>query len=34
VMERMTKAAEKLNVEKIRVEDLARSGGAPEEPSS
>jgi len=34
VMDRMTKAAEKLNVEKIRVEDLARSGGAPEEPSS
>ena len=34
VMERMTKAAEKLNVEKIRVEDLAQSGGAPEEPSS
>jgi ParB family chromosome partitioning protein len=34
VMERMTKSAEKLNVEKIRVEDLARSGGAPEEPPS
>jgi ParB family chromosome partitioning protein len=31
VVERMTKAAEKLNVEKIKVEDLARSGGAPEE---
>jgi len=31
VMERMTKAAEKMNVEKIKVEDLARSGGAPEE---
>ncbi|MGE5217693.1 MAG: ParB N-terminal domain-containing protein [Chloroflexota bacterium] len=31
VMERMTKAAEKMNVEKIRVEDLAKSGGAPEE---
>jgi len=34
VMERMTKSAEKLNVEKIRVEDLARSGGGPEEPLS
>jgi ParB family chromosome partitioning protein len=31
VLERMTKAAEKLNLEKIKVEDLARSGGAPEE---
>jgi ParB family chromosome partitioning protein len=31
VLDRMTKAAEKMNVEKIRVEDLARSGGAPEE---
>ena len=31
VMERMTKAAQKINVEKIRVEDLAKSGGAPEE---
>ena len=31
VVERMTKAAEKLNVEKIKVEDLARSGGAPED---
>jgi ParB family chromosome partitioning protein len=31
VMERMTKAAEKMNVEKIKVEDLAKSGGAPEE---
>jgi ParB family chromosome partitioning protein len=31
VMERMTKSAQKINVEKIRVEDLARSGGAPEE---
>ena len=31
VMERMTKAAEKLNVEKVKVEDLAKSGGAPEE---
>jgi ParB family chromosome partitioning protein len=31
VMDRMTKAAEKMNVEKIKVEDLAKSGGAPEE---
>lgn len=31
VLERMSKAAEKLNVEKVRIEDLARSGGAPEE---
>jgi ParB family chromosome partitioning protein len=31
VLERMTKAAEKMNVEKIKVEDLARSGGAPED---
>ena len=31
VLHRMTKAAEKLNVEKIKVEDLAKSGGAPEE---
>jgi ParB family chromosome partitioning protein len=31
VVERMTKAAEKFNVEKIKVEDLAKSGGAPEE---
>jgi ParB family chromosome partitioning protein len=31
VLDRMTKAAQKMNVEKIRVEDLARSGGAPEE---
>ena len=31
VMERMTKAAQKMNVEKIKVEDLAKSGGAPEE---
>jgi hypothetical protein len=28
---RMTHAAEKLNVERVKVEDLARSGGAPEE---
>jgi ParB family transcriptional regulator, chromosome partitioning protein len=31
VMDRMTKAADKMNVEKIKVADLARSGGAPEE---
>ena len=31
VLERMTKAAEKLNVEKIKVDDLAKSGGAPVE---
>jgi ParB family transcriptional regulator, chromosome partitioning protein len=31
VMDRMTRAAEKMNVEKIKVEDLAKSGGAPEE---
>ena len=31
VMERMTKAVAKINVEKIRIEDLAKSGGAPEE---
>ncbi len=31
-LERMTKAAAKMNVEKIKVEDLAKSGGAPEEP--
>src|SRR5580765_64380 len=30
-LDRMTKAAEKMNVEKIKVEDLARSGGAPED---
>ncbi|HEX9879349.1 MAG TPA: ParB N-terminal domain-containing protein [Candidatus Binatia bacterium] len=30
-MERMVKAAAKFNPDKIRVEDLARSGGAPEE---
>jgi hypothetical protein len=30
-MERMTKAAEKMNVEKIKLQDLAKSGGAPEE---
>jgi ParB family chromosome partitioning protein len=31
VMDRMTKAADKLNVEKVKIEDLAKSGGAPEE---
>ena len=31
VMERMAKAIDKMNVEKIKVEDLAKSGGAPEE---
>lgn len=31
VLDRMTKAAQKMSVEKIKVEDLARSGGAPEE---
>ena len=31
VMDRMTKAAEKMNVEKVKMEDLARSGGAPDE---
>ena len=31
VMERMTIAAEKMNVDKIKVEDLAKSGGATEE---
>jgi ParB family transcriptional regulator, chromosome partitioning protein len=31
VMDRMIKAAEKMNVDKIKVDDLAKSGGAPEE---
>ena len=31
VMDRMIKAVEKMNVEKVKVEDLAKSGGAPEE---
>ena len=31
VLDRMTKAAEKMNVDKVKVQDLARSGGAPEE---
>ena len=30
VMDRMTNAAAKLNVEKVKVEDLAKSGGAPQ----
>lgn len=31
VLDRMTKSAAKFNPEKIKIEDLARSGGAPEE---
>jgi ParB family chromosome partitioning protein len=31
VIERMTKAAEKLNVDRVKVADLAKSGGPPEE---
>jgi ParB family transcriptional regulator, chromosome partitioning protein len=31
VLDRMTKAAAKLNVEKVKIEDLTKSGGAPEE---
>jgi len=31
VLERMIRATEKMNVEKIKVEDLAKSGGAPED---
>lgn len=31
VMDRMIKAAAKLNVEKVKIDDLAKSGGAPEE---
>ena len=31
VLDRMTKAAAKLNVEKVKIEDLAKSGGAAEE---
>ena len=34
ILDRMTKAAAKLNVDKVKVEDLARSGGAPEDQSS
>jgi ParB family transcriptional regulator, chromosome partitioning protein len=31
VIERMSRAAVKLNVDKVKIEDLAKSGGAPEE---
>ena len=31
VLDRMTNAAAKLNVDKVKIEDLAKSGGAPEE---
>lgn len=31
VIDRMTKAAEKLNVDRVKIDDLAKSGGAPEE---
>jgi ParB family chromosome partitioning protein len=31
VLERMTKSVEKLNVDKVKIDDLAKSGGAPEE---
>jgi ParB family chromosome partitioning protein len=31
-LERMAKAAHKFNPEKVRTEDVAKSGGAPEEP--
>jgi ParB family chromosome partitioning protein len=31
VLERMTRAVEKMNIDKIKVEDLAKSGGPPEE---
>ena len=31
VLDRMTKAAAKLNVEKVKMEDLARSGGMAED---
>jgi ParB family chromosome partitioning protein len=31
VLDRMTKSAAKLNVDKVKMEDLARSGGAPED---
>src|SRR5262245_10195123 len=34
VLDRMTKAAAKLNVDKVKMEDLARSGGAPEDQTS
>jgi ParB family chromosome partitioning protein len=31
VMDRMSKAVEKMNVDKIKIDDLAKSGGAPED---
>jgi len=31
VLERMTNAAQKMNVDRVKIEDLAKSGGAPEE---
>jgi ParB family transcriptional regulator, chromosome partitioning protein len=31
VLDRMTKAAARLNVDKVKIDDLAKSGGAPEE---
>jgi ParB family transcriptional regulator, chromosome partitioning protein len=31
VLDRMTKTAAKLNVDRVKMEDLAKSGGAPEE---
>ncbi|MGH7875647.1 MAG: ParB N-terminal domain-containing protein [Candidatus Binatia bacterium] len=31
VIDRMIKAAEKMNVDKVKIDDLAKSGGAPEE---
>ena len=34
ILDRITKAAAKLNVDKVKMEDLARSGGAPEDQSS
>ena len=34
VLDRMTKSAAKLNVDRVKIEDLARSGGAPEDQSS
>jgi ParB family chromosome partitioning protein len=34
VLDRMTKATAKLNLDKVKMEDLARSGGAPEDQSS
>ena len=34
ILDRMTKAAAKLNVDKVKVEDLSRSGGAAEDQSS